>query len=827
MIDKIFYSTINKNAIKSIINEKILKNNNTNINNNFDNIILETMKYVESQVNSVPPKGVKTEEYLFLMNKKVYDIVTPIITKKIEAIPSNNRSVKPSDLIVKKKEQTLSNSINDTIFDPLLMKNYENPPLMDYPKPGGNPKNNEGDLINNKIKSMEDERSTLTPKLKPIDFTIKSEKKNNNTVQMYNDLLTNYNTQIDDMNKFESSQKTINKTIEKIENYQFDNVSDSTFTPIDLLKNKDDSQAFFQINNNNMNNVVKDTIKSVAYNRNDIETFINNDITDSINNYTSSNSDNLKNYTSSNSDNLKNYTSINSDDLNNNYNNDINSYSRTQVYNQEFSSTNPKNSQILFKEPVFNLVEKIFYIIFDSSDRDLYEYPNPTSFQVKFSPTGNNLRYESYYDEYSTLILMEKTVVYGDSSNLSVQETFDNINNISIKSVNAPINVIYIGSNDQQLTTTTGVPTNIYKEPYLYLVIPELRGPYRGGNLLAYNAFAKLLVDYSTNTDQSGTIVPSSFTTLKTADSYEYFLYDPVSAGKVDKMTLNIVNKNGKQYNFGIDKLYVQSLSEGTYRYNGYCGEKYLTTKITIQNINDEYIKYCSLYYKIGNCNLLNSHPVKEGDLLYFYDITPNNDQITFLEAYVLISKLTYDKSNNKLKIYASYTNSDGKNIPVNFKNIIPGADINNELIFKNYYIVLFDKKINIHYYLKIDSFSGKSIIVDYSDSMPVLRDYKNIKIGIAKANLSGSNNDDNGSFFNKTGYNVLGIGKTLETMWEIELDYPYDNLPQYLKDTSMYKPGEIFFIQEKMQVSYTFTVTIKTKDYQQLQSGLNESGNN
>jgi len=823
MIDKIFNSVNNRNAIKSIINDKILSTNNININNNFDDIILETMDYVRSKVSSKPPSGIDQEKYLLLMNKKVYDIVTPIIIKKIE---NKNTSIIKKDnqnTIIEKKQINITkdnftkksnkdvNYNQDALFDPLLMNNYESPSLMDYPKPGGNLKNIEANTMNLQMKNLEDERSTLTPKLKPIDFSIKDDSKNN-TVQLYNELLTNYNSQVDNMENFESSQKKINETIEKIESYQFNNNDNNLFTPIDLLKNKNESKNFFEINDNanNKKNIMKDTIKNVAYNRNDIETFIINDNDKDIEN--------------------NNIIETYNPDLNNNYNHSVTNYGANNLNKSEFSNVFQENPNILFKEPSFNLREKKFYIIFDSADRDLYEYPNPTNFQVKFAPTGNNLLYENYYDEYSTLILRERTIVYGDSTKLSVKETFDNINNITIKSVNVPTNIIYIGSTDPQ-ETNTGYPLSIFNQSYLYLVIPELRGPYTGGNLLAYNSFAKLLIDYSSNTNSDNLTSQSKFTILKTAEHSETFLYDPISAGKIDKMTLNLLNKNGQEYNFGIDKLFLNSFIQGTNRYDGYCGNQFLTTIIQIQYQNNEYSKYCSLYNKFGECNILNSHPILNSDLLYFYNTRPTPDQIVYLENYITISKLKYDKINNKLKIYLSYEktfdNNEVKNININPKNIIPGANINNENIFKNYYIILFDTKKIYNYYFTIDSITNTFIVVNYNDNIPVFRNYSNIKVGIAKKNLSGSNSDDKNSLFSKYGYNVISVGNTIDNQWNIEIDCPYLNLPEYVLNNTTYYPGEIFLIQEKLQISYTFTVTIQTKDYQQIQSKLNESGNN
>jgi len=777
MINKLFYSSNNKNAIKSVINEDIETSFNIKINNNYDDMINETMEYVLSQVSSTPPKGMKEQEYLFLMNKKVYDIITPVIKTSAKKTNLNLNPIQKININTDKK----NNSLSDTIFDPLLLKNYENPPIMDYPKPGIVNNNENIDL---KIKSLENERSVLTPKIRPIDFTIKTEK-NNNTTQLYNELLTNYNQQVNSLTDFENSQKNINEKIERIEENELSYYDkNNLYTPIDLLQNKNQTKNFFQTDN--LKDITKDISKNIAYNRNDIETFINND-----------------------------------------FNHEPGDFNETtsQITNQraEFSSVFPKNESIMLDEPSFKLIEKNFFVIFDSADRDLYEYPNPNSFQVKFSPAGNNLKFESYYDNYNTLILNEKTVVYGDGSKASINETFDNINNISCKCVNVPTNIIYIGSKDPQITHT-GIPLNIYKNSYLYLVIPELRGPYRGGNLLAYNSFAKLLIDYGTNANQIGTLSLSNFTTLKTADYNENFIYDPVTAGKIDKMTLNLVNKNGKPYNFGIDKLFIERFSEGKEIYNGYCGEKYTSTIIKIQNKNDEYIKYCSLYYKTGLCDYLNSHPIIGGDLLYFYDTLPTNEQVAFLEDYIKISKIKYIKKNNQIQLYLHYLkiiDNEEKNINVNLKYIIPGVDIN------NYYIVLFDTKSNKYYYLRVQSMSNEYIVLDYPENLPQFKNYQNIKIGITKNNLRGYNNADLNSLFNNSGYNVIDVGLTSDEQWNIEINFPYQNLPNYLKDPILCKPGSIFLIQEKMQISYTFTITIMTKDYGEIKSQLNASGNN
>ena len=855
MIGNLFYSNNNKNAIKSVISNDIDKNLNIN---NYNVIINETMDYVISQVSTTPPKGVKTDEYLFLMNKKVYDIVLPIIksdtnnikNKKRVTIDNTNNSkidiIMTDDLLNNQQTNSRNDRKNNTndlpqsnnIFDPILMRQFENPTIIDYPKPATDKYGIE--YAENKVKNLENERSSLTPKLKPIDFSIKTDNDNKqDTTKLYNELLTNYNSQIDNMNNFETQQQNINQKIDTIteSNILKQNNNQNNFTGIDILQNKNDTKKFFE--NDKKNILLNDTSKNVAYNRNDIETFISDEIDDDFINKL--NSDNFINNLSGISGiesftNESVYENVNKlqnnmNDNTVNFNNDVNTYDRSQLLKAEFSSVNPHSNTIIIDEPKFDLIEKTFFLLFNSVDRDLYEYPNQTSFQVKFSPTGNNFKFETYYDEYNTLILLEKNIVFGDGTKGSVGETFDNIRKIICQCVIVPFRNTH--------SDNFGLYPNIYKEPCLYLSIPELRGPYRGGNLITYNSFAKLLIDYTQNTNLYATkdngLLQSNFGRLTIASPDEYFLYQPVSEGKLDKITLQILNQSGNLYNFGIDKLYIESFSEGEYRYNGYCGNKYLTTKVRIQNKNDEYSKYCSLYSKRfdGPCNLLNSHPVEKADLLFFYNTLPNTDQIIFLEDNINITKMKYTKKNNKLEIFVSYTKIiDGEEteIFVNFKNIIPGGTTNNSVIFKNYIIVIYNSKTNLYYYLNIDSFKNNSIIVNYIDGMPLFKDYYSLRLGITKYNLSGyNNNSDKNSIFYKDGNYVIQTyeSEDLEdpNKWILEIDFPYLDLPDYYK--TLYQPGTIFFIQSKMQLNYTFSVTIMTKDYDSLNSKLNESGNN
>jgi hypothetical protein len=382
---------------------------------------------------------------------------------------------------------------------------------------------------------------------------------------------------------------------------------------------------------------------------------------------------------------------------------------------------------------------------------------------------------------------------------MNIRETFDNIQSITCSSVSVPTNPSFYEKN---------VYSNIYNQQYLYLVIPEIKGPYRGGNALTSNAFSKLLVDPSSNV--KGLSNTNSFTNLIVNEN-EIFDYSPVSAGKIDKMTLNLMNKNGNFINFGIDKLFIESIEEGVERTNSYCGKPFISTFITIQQTNDEYSKYCNQYYRT-DCNYLNSHPIIEADKLYFYNTFPSKDQIIFLEEYITISKVKY-VNDLLLHVYFSYK-KNGKNIPVLLQNLIPTP------LLKNYYVVLFDKNDNSTNYFSIDSFTSTYTILISTDK---IGKYSNYRIGIAQKNMRGENDTDIGSFFSNNGFYVYTIDPI--NPFKIEINYPYHQLPNNIKNN--YNSGDIFLIQDKMQISYNFQITISIKDYGDVHSKLNESGNN
>lgn len=865
MINNSFYSENNINILKSIIKDEI----KININKNHETIIFETMKYVEQNAGSKPPPNMSVNEYLFLMNKKVYDIVLPVIKKdklSNNGVNNNgavnngvnnsvnngivnkvvNKNLDPQDGLLKKERLQSTNAV----FDPVLIKNYENVNIIDYPRPNVL----KDKKLDEKMKSVEQERTLLTPQQKNIDFKIDTkefDRKNNiSTTKMYEDLLKDYKKQAEDSDSFEEAQRKMNEITSKFEEEDAKKYNANKLTPVNLLNN--DNNKTFDISSTK--NLYSNT--NAQNNRNDINTYIPYEKTFEN---TIINGDSM---TENSKDNLVRPVNFNNNIGNKNGNNrsfqEATYLKNVLVEPSPFQSTNNKLTDVLLERKV-ELADQKYFLIFDSKDRNLELYPLPNNFQVKFNPDGNNFKYDNIYDSNGTLIIREKNIVYGDSSLVSVGQTFDNIKKIKCVSANVPtfpefhggkgptlytkplssvtavVQDVQTNNYNPRYTPTTGVYKTIFNEPYLILFIPQLRAPYKGNNNFN-KTFAKLSLTYSdfNNTNFYG----MPFTTLKTDDMNEFFDYNIVSLGKLDKLDLILNNKDGINYNFGIDKLFVESITKGNLIYNGYCGSEYYSTIIRIQQTNNSYASYCSTYNFIGPCNTLNSHPVSPTDLIYLYDTTPNNNQIVYFESNIYIKDITYNVDNLIINLAYDTIDSNGNTIinNVDMANVIPGGVLNNNKINNMYYFIIYDGNDQTYYYLKINGFSNDGgVILEHPTGFPnYAGNYANLKIGIAKSNMCGTNSELLNSLFYQGGVNVIKVGTpstnnyddTGNDYWNIEIDFPYDSLPDYLQsENNTYSPGEIFFIQKKMQITYNFEITVGTKDYENMVSRLNEHG--
>jgi len=112
-------------------------------------------------------------------------------------------------------------------------------------------------------------------------------------------------------------------------------------------------------------------------------------------------------------------------------------------------------------------------------------------------------------------------------------------------------------------------------------------------------------------------------------------------------------------------------------------------------------------------------------------------------------------------------------------------------------------------------------------------------KFGFVKNNPQGLQSSDPTSLFYRNGFYVYRVGNfvnfsqyTTETVnpFILGMDFPYEYIQRYfesLSDDYEYQPGDIFFIQHKLQLVYNFEITVSTRNSDDLRSNLEGTGLN
>ena len=578
MIYNQFYSNKNKTILKKIIDDDLNKIHNLN-NINTISQIEKCMNYVKNNVSSIPPKNMNNNEYLNLMNKKVYNLVTSYYKE-------NHKNEKIQKVVVEEENKinNESSKIEDKLFDSEILKNYKNNnEVIDYPKPSSI----DNSTINQHTEKLKEERELIYPQVKEVNFKLDDNDDKNNTLDLYNDLLTTYNKQVNDLSTYENNQKNINENIEDKFNKLEENNNINKLTPITSLSSN---------NFDNLNN-----IENIQNNKIDFE--------DSIKNF--------QNFLSNNDEEIQKNNLIKENTLEN---------------NGKIFSDNNANKNILLQEPNYKTILKTDYIVIDSRYRNFELYPNQCDFVFNFAPSDNNFIFKTYNETdingNNIVIIREKKIVIGNNSQNDVGETFDNINTVFLDNVIVPVHSYEYSTNDNGEKNTSELSLTIYKDSYLLLEIPELRSPYKGGNTNFKKSFAVLRINHGSSL--TAITFSNNFTNLIVPN--EIMLYEPSSLGKLDKFSLKLNNKNSRIYNFGIDKLFINNFQKGDLKYLGICGKKQHSTKFEVNRKHIEYIKVCKQYYNIDNCDLLNNNPLIIRDLIYFYHIVPNENELVFFE---------------------------------------------------------------------------------------------------------------------------------------------------------------------------------------------------
>jgi hypothetical protein len=731
------------------------------------------------------------DEVILELNKKVVDLLTPLIKSKpqknieIDIQKNIKKNIQPDNRL-----DFSGDNISGMIFDKDVYGNNTVPGVMEYPKIQ--------DVKSNlSIENIEKERKVLDPVVKNINF-----QEDTNETPTMEDISKLFDQLVNNRN--ESDIKNL-----PVENSSLNNLS---------LNN-------LSLNNSSLNNSLITTPQNQQQQQSQTKRVITNSLYNT------------------------GFKDQKSTDIENILNEPINNISPD--FGPAVSSL---NSVIL--PPKYNLITNTIYIIIDSQDRNFATYPFATNFQVKFSPTGDSITYDTFTDKKNNILYETKTIYYGDR-NAQLPDVIDNINKIICTSSIIPTLFNYVGGRNPvkfvkattelptpaqyqnyyvtpfegKFTESTGIPISIFNEPYLLLNIEELQNTYYGTNTQSNNAFAKLTIPYANNNLRYN--IPSKFIECKTTNVEETLVYSPILQGKLDKMTLKLNNKNGKLMKFGYDVLYIESISRGTLQYANGCNQFY-NTKLKIAKTNKYYLNYCKQ-------DTINSHSVCPGDLLYLYSTIPRDDSVIYFSENVhiinieIIDKLTDNPEETEYIKLSMHFCTDLNELKerknknqcgvcnqtdlINFQDIFPKDNSSN----CEYYIYLIIEGDSNFY--KVYGFDGEDIILKVNKSFNINSQINGI--GFTKSNTRGYNTDDENSLFSNNGYHVTSVGnmnfngkkdnKDDDQFWNIEIDYPYE----YIKNKNI-DDGDIFLVQQKLQISYTFKVEYLVKNYEQLNSQLN-----
>ena len=278
-------------------------------------------------------------------------------------------------------------------------------------------------------------------------------------------------------------------------------------------------------------------------------------------------------------------------------------------------------------------------------------------------------------------------------------------------------------------------------------------------------------------------------------------------------MTLKLQKHNQDNYLIGIDKLYISNFNETNQINEELCINNNNLTEITINNDSEFYKNYCN------GCKL-NKTYLEENDLLYFYDTSPEECNVVYFEKNIKINNLQLTVNNNLLLNAVI-----GKSIYDEYYEIIPNETYEkilfNEIFFQNYdyYIYLSYSDNNTDYinniFLKVLQVNDENIIIEKFDDYDPNIKYEIYKFGFTFKNNKGRQSENKNSLFSKFGHSINSINDS--NGLKITLNFPYNNLPDYLHEQNNY----VFFIQDKLQIHYTFKVIELIKDNQVLQSRL------
>ena len=464
----------------------------------------------------------------------------------------------------------------------------------------------------------------------------------------------------------------------------------------------------------------------------------------------------------------------------------------------EMSNNQRLSNKIDEKKIVKEIPLKNIYVDIDSRFRNLVLNENPSGFEINFQPEQDVFINELKDD--NGVIIHNSKRIFLNNRKLDLP---GNIREIECINVIAPLE----SKNRDRFQKKTPLSNHLYElnldegqmefnEPYLLLNIDELRGKYRSINKMYGNTFAKLIPNK----------IGKNFVELRPSGKHEVYKGDDI---KINKLTLNLMKSNGKKYLTDCD---MNKLS------------------------------------KIGECNGFTSISIgtglrmfEVGDLLYFYNNSPKEENVIFFHQNVRVKSLLesneveFDNFSNEviekgngnrvndgdfngifmenselmilnLEVMNGiedkkriYSNVDMKYV---FQHLL-GEELRNiklNQILKdgvNEYICLSVRVNNnvLNKYFKIIGFNRRGLIILNDENMKFQK--KDVmRIGFTRDVVRGTQSDDEEELFFVGGHKI--IGKVDD---ELILDLKFRG------EFNNYKSENVLTIQHKKQINYSFRI--------------------
>lgn len=862
-MDKYFYDKKNFDNINLAINQTILKKTGQNVNPIHSKLVYQFMKYIFD--NTEKPKGLRKKQFLSILNHQVLQVAVPRIEKlTLDEVSATNTNSGVTN-------NNFSNSVGNA---PMPTMNSQTKEEFNFDKRFKEAQRTRSSIPvqtnmmqNGNMQNSNMQNSNMQQQ-QQLEVVADNAMTQEETDKRYNEMMAQRQMQFDSapsditkqqlnkrnegMTNFENKNKELNNGIEEYSDRIEERGEGEKMNLNEQFQPILSQQLHPAVNQSSgLNDLIKQDVNSLLAKRQDENVIIkdNGGFNGGFNSGFNGGEFSDKSLNNVGDKMGENVNPMVESMLGSSVIETQNGVDMNRLEQQNMNAF--KQQMIVPPVPKEKYIKREYFINVDSRDRDLEVYPDVNKFQIKFSPSSDSQELFQYRDNEGNILYETKKGFMGDGHGASLPEIYDNIYSIECVSATVPYDITYVCGicpykfnsyqNDENIQTDEpqrfktwaygpvfdtptgnlsgqrlGIATSVLDEPYLLLNVDELEGnnPYIGTNKATTNTFAKLLHDGYFG-------VLTSFIQLKT-DHGTKKVYKPQALGKLDKMTLNLVKHNGKHYNFGMDKMYVKCFEEVE-------GDE-CSTRVVIVAPNDE----------CGDCGKSHGHCLRPGNLLYFYDTLDcvNNEVLFYKTINPQVSmaeglgndidtvvERDVDIVANELKISGSIKDT-GKG--VNFSAFLEVGD----------YLML-NSDVGEKYSVRIKRFaSGSNGGVDiytnrpsgFSDSDVAIRNF-----GFYRKNMKGITSDVKGNFNYIDGKRVCATqdddfvdcaGDSRAANMAFYINFPYASLPERLrgKDLSFGNgsgKSEVFFIKKRMQVSYTFRVTVLEQDVDKIHSTM------